>query len=343
MRAIMKPRSEAGLTLNDAPLPRINSDEVMVKVRRVGICGTDLHIYEWDQWAQRRVRPPLILGHEFMGEVVETGATAKGISVGDRVSAESHYVCGHCEMCRTGLAHVCRDTKILGVDQNGAFADYVAVPAANIVPLPASIPDDHAAVFDPLGNAFHTVLHTDISGRIVAIVGCGPIGLFATGIAKAAGAAMTIAVEPHPGRRALARRLGADHALDPGDGDMVEAVAELTRGYGADVVCEMSGHPKGVRSALQMCRNGGCVRLLGLPRNNVDINLARDIIFKGLSVYGVAGRRMYDTWVQMRSFLASGLLDIDPVITHRLPFEDFETGIEVMRSGEAAKVVLSLD
>ncbi|WP_419942681.1 L-threonine 3-dehydrogenase [Candidatus Palauibacter sp.] len=343
MKAILKPGPAPGLILGEAPTPGIRSGDVLIRVRRAGICGTDLHIHQWDHWSQNRVNPPLILGHEFMGEVVETGRLVENIEVGDRVSAEGHLVCGHCEFCGTGQAHVCRDTRIIGIDRDGAFAEYVSIPAANIIHIPESISDDHAAVFDPLGNAFHTVLHTDVAGRVVAVVGCGPIGLFAIGIARVAGAARVIAVEPHEGRRELAARMGAHDCLDPTEGGVETQVAELTRGYGAHVVCEMSGHAAGVRSAFRMCRNGGHVRLLGLPKHTVEVNLARDVIFKGLHVYGVAGRLMYRTWIEMRDFLAAGRLDIDPVITHRLPFDRFEEGIAAMNSGEAAKVVLALD
>ena len=343
MIAILKPEPAPGLSLGDVPTPRIGADDVLVKVRRAGICGTDLHIHHWDQWSRNRIRPPVVLGHEFMGEVVETGRRVENIEVGDRVSAEGHLVCGHCEFCGTARAHVCPDTRIIGIDRDGAFAEHVSIPAANIIHIPESISDDHAALFDPLGNAFHTVLHTDVAGRVVAIVGCGPIGLFAIGIARAAGAARVIAIEPHEGRRALAARMGAHDCLDPTTGPVEESVAELSNGYGAHVVCEMSGHPEGVRSAFRMCRNGGHVRLLGLPKRTVEVNLARDVIFKGLNVYGVVGRLMYRTWIEMRDFLAAGRLDIDPVITHRLPFDRFEEGIEAMNSGEAAKVVLAFD
>jgi len=343
MRAIVKRDAAPGLSLADVPRPEIRSNEVLIRVRKAGICGTDLHIFHWDEWSRSRIRPPLVLGHEFMGEVVEVGRLVQNVSEGDRVSAEGHLVCGHCELCRTGNSHVCPETRIIGIDRDGAFADFVAVPATNIIPLPASIDDDHAAVFDPLGNAFHTVLHSEIAGRSVAIVGCGPIGLFAVGIARAAGAATVIAIEPHEDRRALARKMGAHLLLDPTVDDVEAAIADLTRGYGADVVCEMSGHPDGVRTAFRICRNGGHVRLLGLPKGAIEVDLARDVIFKGLHVYGVIGRRMYDTWIEMRNFLAASLVDIEPVITHRLPMERFEEGIEAMESGEAAKVVLSFD
>ncbi|MCG8469740.1 MAG: zinc-binding dehydrogenase, partial [Gemmatimonadetes bacterium] len=252
-------------------------------------------------------------------------------------------VCGHCELCRTGNSHVCRDTEIIGIDRDGAFAELVVIPATNIIPIPETISDDHAALFDPLGNAFHTVLHTEVAGRVVAVVGCGPIGLFAVGIACAAGAAKVIAIEPHVDRRRLAGEMGADRTLDPTVEDVEARIADITRGYGADVVCEMSGHPTGIETALRICRNGGHVRLLGLPKGSVEVNLARDVIFKGLHLYGVVGRLMYDTWIEMRNFLAAGLLDIEPVITHRLPFDRFEEGFEAMARGDAAKVVLSFD
>ncbi len=342
MKAILKREPGPGLELAEVERPTVRSDEVLVRVRRAGICGTDLHIHEWDAWSRERIEPPLVLGHEFMGEVAETGHRVETVEPGQRVAAEGHIVCGHCELCRTGNAHVCRNTRIIGIDRPGAFAEYVALPASNLVPIPDAISDDHAALFDPLGNAFHTVLHTDVSGKAVAVIGCGPIGLFAVGIAAAAGAERVIAVEPHPDRLEIARRMGADLVLDPGSEDVEAAVLEATRGYGADVVCEMSGHPDGVRQAFRICRNAGYVQLLGLPRGAVEVDLAGDVIFKGLHVYGVIGRKMYDTWIRMRNFLAAGLVDIEPVITHRLPMDRFEEGIEAMRRGEAAKVLLSI-
>jgi threonine 3-dehydrogenase len=343
MRAIVKREAGPGLDLVEAPEPPMGSDQVRVRVRRAGICGTDLHIYGWDRWSQGRIDPPVVLGHEFMGEVSEVGSLVENVEVGDRVSAEGHIVCGHCEHCRTGNSHVCRNTSILGVDRDGAFADEVVVPGRNIVPIPDGIEDDHAAVFDPLGNAFHTVLHTDVSGKTVAVIGCGPIGLFGVGIARAAGARSVIAVEPAEHRLEIAEEMGAHHLIDPDQADVPEAIRSLTGGYGADVVCEMSGHPDGVRTAFRACRNAGHVQLLGLPKDDVELDLAGDVIFKGLHVYGVIGRRMYETWIRMRDFLAAGLLDIEPVITHRLPLEDFEEGIASMESGDAAKVVLALE
>jgi len=342
MKAIVKPGAAPGLEVADVPEPELGPDQVRIRVRRAGICGTDLHIYEWDRWSRNRIDPPLILGHEFMGEVLEVGELAQGVEVGDRVSGEGHVVCGHCEYCRTGDAHVCRSTSIIGIDRPGAFAEQLVMPASNVIPIPDAIPDEQAAVFDPLGNAFHTVLHTDVSGKVVAVVGCGPIGLFAVGIARAAGARTVVALEPMDERRRIAEEMGADEVLDPTAGDAVARVKEMTGGYGADVVCEMSGHPEGVRNAFRLARNAGHVQLLGLPKDDVEVNLADDVIFKGLEVYGVVGRRMYETWLEMRDFLSGGLLDISPVLTHRLPLEDYEEGIEAMQSGEAAKVVLDV-
>lgn len=343
MRAIAKERPEPGLELTERPKPDIRPDEVLVRVKRAGICGTDVHIFNWDEWARSRIRPPVVLGHEFVGVVAEVGSLVEGVTAGDVVSAEGHVTCGVCEHCRAGEAHVCRNTRIIGIDRDGAFADYVAVPATNVVPVPDGIPLDHAAAFDPLGNAFHTVLSADVAGRAVAIIGCGPIGLFAVGIARAAGAARVIAIEVMDHRLEMAREMGAHLLLNPGSDDVPAAVADATDGYGADVVCEMSGHPDGVRQAVRICRNAGRVQLLGLPRDEVALDLADDVIFKGLTLYGVIGRRMYQTWIQMRDFLASGLLDISPVITHRVGLEDFETGLSAIQSGEAGKVILYID
>ncbi|MBI4513527.1 MAG: L-threonine 3-dehydrogenase [Gemmatimonadetes bacterium] len=343
MRAIVKPERARGLVLRDLPVPKVAPDEVVIRVRRAGICGTDLHIHQWDRWAQSRIQPPRVLGHEFAGEVAEVGALARGVKPGDIVSAESHVVCGLCEHCRTGEGHVCRETRILGVDRDGAFADYVAVPASNVIPVPPEIPLDHAAIFDPLGNAFHTVLSAEVTGRTVAVVGCGPIGLFAVAIARAAGAEKVIAIEPVESRLAMAGRMGAHVRIDPRAEDVEARVRDETRGYGADLACEMSGHPDGVRTAFRIARNAGRVQLLGLPRDPVALDLAKDIIFKGLTVYGVIGRKMYSTWIEMRNFLRAGLVDISPAITHRLPLERFEEGLAAIEGGTAGKVILYLD
>ena len=340
MRAIVKPERARGLALRDVPEPDFAPNEVRIRVQRAGICGTDLHIHHWDRWAQGRIQPPLVLGHEFVGVIADVGALVPGLEPGDVVSAEGHIVCGVCEYCRTGNAHVCRETRILGVDTDGAFADLVTVPATNVIPVPPEIPLDHAAILDPLGNAFHTVLTADVAGKSVAVVGCGPIGLFAIAIARAAGAETVIAIEPIPQRLEMAREMGAHVRLDPTRDEVESRVREETRGYGADVVCEMSGHPDGVRSAFRIVRNAGRVQLLGLSKDAVELDLGKDLIFKGLHVYGVIGRRMYDTWIQMRNFLRAGLVDISPVITHRLPLERFQDGLDAMEDGTAGKVIL---
>ncbi len=343
MRAIAKERPEPGLELVERPTPEIRPDEVLINVKRAGICGTDLHIYKWDEWARARIDPPVVLGHEFAGIVTRVGELVERVKVGDVVSAEGHIICGHCEHCREGEGHVCRETVIIGIDRDGAFAEYVAVPATNVIAVPSGIPIDHAAVFDPLGNAFHTVLTADIPGRTVAVLGCGPIGLFAVGIAKAAGASRVIAIEVVDHRLDMATEMGADVVLNPRRDDVEAAVRDVTRGYGADVVCEMSGHPDAIRQAFRICRNAGRVQALGLPEKDVSLNLGEDMIFKGITVYGVIGRRIFQTWIQMREFLASGLLDISPVITHRVSLDNFEEGLKAIESGEAGKVILAIE
>lgn len=342
MKAITKPRPTPGLTVSDVPEPPCGPRDVLIRVQHAGVCGTDLHIADWDEWAQSRVKPPLVLGHEFAGEIVEVGQDVRDeFAVGQLVTAEGHIVCGHCRQCRTGNGHICQRTQIIGVDRNGAFADLVAMPAINVMALDG-IPTSVGAIMDPLGNAFHTVLTGEVSGSTVFIVGCGPIGCFGTGIAKAAGASRVIASDLNANRLALAHAMGADVLLNPGKEDVVARVMEETGGEGADLVCEMSGNPTAIGDAFRAARLGGRVNLLGLPKGQVPINLARDVIFKGLTVYGVIGRKMYETWHQMQRFLASGLLDPTPVVTHRFPLEAIDDALEAIRSGAAGKVILDI-
>ncbi|GBD31503.1 MAG: L-threonine 3-dehydrogenase [Gemmatimonadales bacterium] len=343
MRAIRKSRPAPGLELCEVPEPRAGSGEVLIRVRYAGVCGTDLHIADWDQWAQGRIRPPVVLGHEFAGEIVEVGAdVAAEFRVGELVTAEGHIVCGHCRQCRMGDAHICQNTRIIGVDRDGAFADLVAVPAGNVVAL-NGIPATTGAIMDPLGNAFHAVLAGNaVSGATVLVLGCGPIGCFAVGVAKAAGAASIIASDINPRRLELARTMGAHHVLDARSEDVPRRVAELTRGEGADLVLEMSGSAEAVKQAFGAVRLGGRVHLLGLPKGEVALELSSNLIFKGVTVYGVIGRRMFETWHQMQSFLSSGLLDPTPVITHRFPLEAIDDALHAIRSGEAGKVILEI-
>jgi threonine 3-dehydrogenase len=340
MRAVVKAASAPGAEIREVPVPVAGPGELLLKVRRAGVCGTDLHIVEWDRWSSSRMQPPVTLGHEFVGEVVALGAGADGFVPGERVSCESHVVCGHCIPCRTGNAHVCENTRILGVDRNGGFAEYVAVPAANAWRVPANVPLEVAAVMEPCGNAVHTAFSGPLSGCNIAITGCGPIGLFAIGVARAAGASRVIASDVSPYRLELARRMHADAVIDPARENFVERVRQLTNGYMLDGVLEMSGSPHAMRDGLAALRMGGRLSLLGLPKEPFELDWNRLVIFKGVTIHGVIGRRMYDTWIQLDQMLASGRLDLTPAITHVMPMERFHEAIDLLRAGTAGKVVL---
>jgi threonine 3-dehydrogenase len=331
LRALVKQSPTAGFVLKEVPTPAIRDDEVLIRVKRAGVCGTDVHIHDWDAWAQGRCKPPFTVGHEFAGAVEKVGALVTDVKIGDRVTAEGHIVCGHCHLCRTGNAHVCPNTKIIGVDRDGAFADYIAMPATNVWQLDADISFEIGGIHDPMGNAFHTALHgTDLPGSTVLVTGCGPIGIFAIGIAKAAGASHIVASDVNPMRLALASAMGAHTTTHP------------THGLGVDVVLEMSGVPAAIHQAFKLVRLGGRVQMLGIPAKPMDVDFATEVIFKGITVYGVVGRRMYDTWIQMTQFLRSKQFDPTPVITHRFPLEKHAEAIAVIKSGEAGKVVFEI-
>src|SRR3984957_2989518 len=340
VRALVKRTAGPGMELMEVPKPTIRADEVLIRVRRAGVCGTDVHIYTWDDWAKGRIKPPIIVGHEFAGDVVETGPLMTDVQVGDRVTAEGHIVDGHCLLCRTGNSHVCPYTRIIGVDRDGCFADYIAMPATNVWRLDPTTSYEIGGIHDPMGNAFHTALPADIPGANVLITGCGPIGIFAVGICAAAGAARVIASDVNETRLALARRMGAHDAVHPAH--VARVVREATDGYGADVVLEMSGVPAAIHPALDLVRVGGRVQMLGIPAKPMDIDFAREVIFKGITIYGVVGRRMYDTWIQMTRFLRAGTFDPTPVITHRFPLEAVDEAMRVIKSGEAGKVVFEV-
>ena len=340
MKALVKPAAERGLVLRDVPEPRIRDDEVLIRVRFAGVCGTDVHIYEWDAWAQSRCRPPFIVGHEFAGEVVEVGSLVESVKVGDRVTAEGHIVDERSIFSRTGNAHVDPSTRIIGVDRDGCFAEYIAMPATNVWHLDDGISLELGGIHDPMGNAFHTALTANSPGAVVLVTGCGPIGAFAVGICKAAGAAHIIATDVNPRRLELARRMGAHDAVHPDDAE--RAVRAASDGHGADVVLEMSGVPSAVHQAFALARPAGRVNMLGIPSKTIDIDFASEIIFKGLTIYGVVGRRMYDTWHQMTRFLRSGAFDPTPVITHRLPLEAVDEAMSLIKSGEAGKVIFEV-
>jgi threonine 3-dehydrogenase len=341
MQAIVKQKRAPGLTVMSVPKPSPGPGEVLIAVRHAGVCGTDLHIADWNAWAEGRIKPPIVLGHEFAGEIVAVGDAVSELKTGQLVTAEGHIVCGHCLQCRTGNSHICRNTRIIGVDRDGAFAEYIAMPATNVLPLDG-IPTTVGAVMDPMGNAFHTVLSAEIPGSTVLVVGCGPIGCFAVGIARAAGAAKVIASDVNATRLALARQMGAHVTINAGVDDVVRTVLEETSGEGADVVCEMSGVPSALHQAFAAVRMGGRVQLLGLPKGQVPIDLANEIIFKGITVYGVIGRKMYETWHQMRRYLSAGLLDPRPVITHQFPLAKIDEALAAIRAGDAGKIILEI-
>jgi threonine 3-dehydrogenase len=340
MHAVVKAAAGPGAEIREVPVPVCGPGELLLRVLRAGVCGTDLHIYEWDRWSQGRLKPPVTLGHEFVGEVVERGTGVTEFQIGDRVSCESHIVCQHCVACRTGCAHVCENTRILGVDVNGGFAEFVTVPAVNAWRAPANIPIEVAAVMEPLGNAVHTAFAGPLSGCNIAITGCGPIGLFAVGVARAAGAARVFASDVSPYRLELARAMKADAVIDASRENLVERVRELAGGQGLDGVLEMSGNPQAVRDGLAALRNGGRMSLLGLPKESFELDWNRLVIFKGITIGGIIGRRMYETWYQMDNLLGSGRLDIRPAITHVMPMQEFDAAIGLLRSGKAGKVVL---
>ncbi len=343
MEALRKTTAAPGFDLASVPVPSLGSTDVLIRVRKAGVCGTDHHIYAWDTWAQRRVKPPLVVGHEFMGTVEAVGDAVRGIAVGERVSAEGHISCGICRQCRTGEAHICTDVKIIGVDTDGAFATYIAMPAINVWRLDPAIPDVFAAVFDPLGNAVHTVMAAGVSTKSVVITGVGSIGLMAIPVARAAGAALVFAIDVNPAKLALAEKVGADAVFDARDPNLLDEIARRTGGDGADVLLEMSGSGSALDVGLHMLRNGGRAALLGIPPDDVKINLAERIIFKGLTVLGINGRKMFETWYQTESLVKSGRVDLAPIITHVLPFESFADAFALMESGEAAKIVLDVE
>jgi threonine 3-dehydrogenase len=283
-----------------------------------------------------------VFGHEFSGVVVEVGENVKSVQVGDHVSAETHIVCGHCPACRRGDAHVCLNTKIIGVDRDGCFTEYVALPEENLWKNSKELPFEIASLMEPMGNAVHTALSGEVVGKSVAVVGCGPIGLMAVAVAKAAGASKVIALDLNEYRLNLAEEMGATHLVNPSKEDPVKAVMNLTKGYGADVVLEMSGHPTGIRQGFAMLTYGGRMSMLGLPTRPVELDITNEIVFKGVTIHGITGRRMYRTWEQTAGLLESGLVDLSKLITHRLPLEDFEEGFELMKSGNCGKVVFSV-
>jgi threonine 3-dehydrogenase len=340
MQAVVKAHAAPGIELREVPIPSPGPGEVLVRVQAASVCGTDLHIFNWDPWAQGRIHPPLIPGHEFSGAVAAIGRGVTTVKEGDLVSAEMHVACGKCMQCRTGQAHICQHVRILGVDADGAFASYAIIPETNIWKLSPEIPPEYASLLDPLGNAVHTVLAGPIAAQTVAVTGCGAIGLFSIAVAKACGAAKVFAIEVNAHRRAVAAQMGADMALNPATEPVEKMVLEATGGTGVDVLLEMSGHPTAIRMGFALLRTGGRASLLGIPSRPFELDFARDIIFKGAIVQGINGRKMFETWFQMEALLSAGKLDLSPAITHRLKLSEFPQAMELLRSGEAIKVVM---
>jgi threonine 3-dehydrogenase len=338
MKALVKARAEPGIWLEDVPEPAIGINDVLIRVRKTGICGTDLHIHAWNAWAQRTIPVPLVIGHEFVGEIVEVGANVSDFRPGDIVSGEGHVVCGRCRNCMAGRRHLCAHTIGLGVQRAGAFAEYVALPMTNIWHHWPGVEEDVAAIFDPFGNAVHTALAFEVLGEDVLITGAGPIGCMAAAVARHAGARHIVATEPNPSRRLLAARMGVTLAVDPRERDLRDVQRELGMTEGFDVALEMSGSPAALRDILDNMAHGGRIALLGLPSEEITLDL-HQVIFNMLTVRGIYGREMYETWYQMSAMIQSGL-DISPVITHRFDHRDYQEAFAVAATGDAGKVIL---
>jgi threonine 3-dehydrogenase len=340
MRALRKTTAARGLQMETVTVPSIGAGDVLVRVKAASICGTDLHIYGWDRWSQGRIKPPVTLGHEFCGVVEQVGGEVTAVKAGDFVSAEMHVNCGHCHQCRLGEAHICQNLKIIGIDQDGAFAEFVKIPATNIWKLDPAIPEHYGAILDPLGNAVHTVLAGAIAGQTVLVTGCGPIGLMSIAVAKACGSSTVFATETNEHRRAMAREMGADFVLNPAAEDVVKKILEATGGTGVDVLLEMSGQPAAIQQGFKALRAGGRASLLGIPTESVQLDLVQDVIFKGATVQGIYGRRMYGTWVQMTALLKAGRVNLEPLFGERMELDGFEGAFAKLQGGLAGKILL---
>ena len=340
MKALRKMQPARGLSLEQARVPAIGTTDVLVRVKAASICGTDLHIYGWDRWSQGRIKPPVTLGHEFCGVIERVGEEVTALKPGDFVSAEMHVNCGHCHQCRLGESHICQNLRILGIDIDGAFAEFVKIPATNIWKLDPAIPERYAAILDPLGNAVHTVLAGPIAGQTVLVTGCGPIGLMSIAVAKACGSSTVFATETNEPRRAMAKEMGADFVLNPAAEDPVKKILEATAGTGVDALLEMSGNPAAIQQGFKSLRAGGRASLLGIPTENVPLDLVQDVIFKGATVQGIYGRRMYATWVQMTALLKAGRVNLDPLFGERMDLANFEAAFSKLQSGLAGKILM---
>ncbi len=339
MKALVKLKKEQGLWMDDRPLPEVGHDDVLIKINTSAICGTDMHIYNWDEWAQATIPVPMIVGHEYVGVVTEVGRDVNGIKIGERVSGEGHIVCGQCRNCRAGREHLCKDTIGVGVNRPGSFAEYLSIPAHNVYPIPLDVNDETAAILDPFGNAAHTALAYDLVGEDVLITGAGPIGVMACAIARHVGARHIVVTDINDYRLRLAEKMGATRTINVKKNDLTTIIPELGMKEGFDVGMEMSGNPTAFRQMLELMHHGGNIALLGIPPKDFAVNW-NEIIFKSLNLRGIYGREMFDTWYKMVAMLQSGL-DLSPVITHRFSINDFQKGFDAMQSGESGKVLLT--
>jgi threonine 3-dehydrogenase len=338
MKALVKKHARPGLWMEDVPVPPVGPNDVLIRINKTAICGTDVHIYNWDEWAQKTIPVPMVTGHEYVGVIESVGDEVKDYKPGDRVTGEGHITCGHCRNCRAGRRHLCRNTEGVGVNRPGCFGEFLSLPASNVFKLPPDIPDELAAIFDPFGNATHTALSFELVGEDVLITGAGPIGCMAAAIARHVGARFVTITDVNPYRLKLAEKMGVTLAVDPSQKTLRDVMRELGMTEGFDVGLEMSGNPQAFQSMLATMNNGGRVAILGIFPKPVEIDWSQ-VIFKGLHLKGIYGREMFETWYKMTTMLQSGL-DISPVITHRLPIDQFEEGFQIMKAGQSGKVIL---
>ena len=342
MKAVVKTKRTKGMEFIKVPATRIGPRDVLIKVTLASICGTDVHIHDWTRWAQHRFTPPRIIGHEFVGKVEKIGEEVTRVCVGDRVSAESHISCGDCYQCRNGYSEVCKNLRLLGVDHDGACAEYLTLPEHVLWKNDPKIPDEWAAIQEPFGNAIDTVMAEDVSAKTVLILGAGPIGLFATGIAKVSGASLIIVSDPNNYRLNISKKMGANITLNPKKQDIIPPVLEATNNNGVDVVLEFSGNNQALNQGLEVITPGGRISILGIYERRVSIDLNNQVIFKKIRIYGITGRKVFSTWYKTSRFLSSGLVDPGPIITHQFSLKDYEKGIKLMRDGKCGKVILKI-
>ncbi|QQE93238.1 L-threonine 3-dehydrogenase [Providencia rettgeri] len=341
MIALSKLKAEPGIWMTDVPKPELGHNDVMIKIRKTAICGTDVHIYNWDEWSQKTIPVPMVVGHEYIGEIVAIGQEVKGFNIGDRVSGEGHITCGHCRNCRGGRTHLCRNTIGVGVNRTGCFAEYLVIPAFNAFKIPDNIPDEIAAIFDPFGNAVHTALSFDLVGEDVLVSGAGPIGIMAAAVCRHVGARHVVITDVNDYRLELAKKMGVSRAVNVSRENLKDVMNELGMKEGFDVALEVSGAPAAFQTMLDTMNHGGRIALLGIPPASMATDWSQ-VIFKGLFIKGIYGREMFETWYKMATLVQSGL-DLSPIITHQFPIDEFQKGFDIMCSGQSGKVILNWD